>query len=62
MPVIPADRSKRTATLMCGVEPELRAAVEAEAVRRDTSLSSTVRQLIRAQLATLQGNAQAVAR
>lgn len=42
---------KRTATLICGVEPELRAAVEAEAARRDTSMSSTIRALIRAQLA-----------
>ncbi|WP_156640378.1 hypothetical protein [Bosea sp. PAMC 26642] len=44
-------RGKRTATLICGVEPELRAAVEAEADRRDTSLSSTVRALIRVALA-----------
>ena len=35
-------------------EPELRAAVEAEALRRDTSMSSTIRALIRAQLAALQ--------
>lgn len=62
MPVLPPDRPKRSATLICGVEPELRAAVEAEAARRDTSVSSTIRALIRAQLATLQGNAQAVAR
>lgn len=45
--------AKRTATLICGVEPELRAAVEAEAARRDTSMSSTIRALIRAQLAAL---------
>lgn len=44
-------RGKRTATLICGVEPELRAAVEREAERRDTSMSSTIRALIRAQLA-----------
>lgn len=44
-------RAKRTATLICGVEPELRAAVEREAERRDTSMSSTIRALIRAQLA-----------
>lgn len=57
------DRPKRTATLICGVEPDLRAAVEAEAARRDTSISSTVRALIRAQLATLpSGNLQAAAR
>lgn len=46
-------KTKRTATLICGVEPELRAAVEAEAARRDTSMSSTIRALIRAQLAAL---------
>lgn len=55
--------AKRTATLICGVEPELRAAVEAEAARRDTSMSSTIRALIRAQLAALNaGQMQAVAR
>ncbi len=47
------DRPRRTAHLICGVEPELRAAVEAEALRRDTSISSTIRALIRAQLAVL---------
>ena len=53
-------KAKRTATLICGVEPELRAAVEAEAARRDTSMSSTIRALIRAQLAAMQaGNRQA---
>ncbi len=46
-------KAKRTAQIICGVEPELRAAVEAEAERRDTSISSTVRALIRAQLAAL---------
>jgi hypothetical protein len=54
-------RAKRTATLICGVEPELRAAVEAEAARRDTSMSSAIRALIRSALAsqanTLQGAA-----
>lgn len=48
-----SSKAKRTATIICGVEPELRAAVEAEAERRDTSLSSTVRALLRAQLATI---------
>lgn len=62
MPVLAPGRPKRTATLICGVEPELRAAVEAEAQRRDTSISSTVRALIRAQLAAMQGNAPAAAR
>ena len=47
-------KAKRTATLICGVEPELRAAVEAEAARRDTSMSSTIPALIRAQLAAMQ--------
>lgn len=46
-------RQKRTAQLICGVEPELREAVEAEALRRDTSISSTIRALLRAQLAAL---------
>lgn len=54
-------KAKRTATIICGVEPELRAAVEAEAERRDTSLSSTVRALIRAQLATIRSGQQAAA-
>lgn len=52
-------RAKRTATLICGVEPELRAAVEREAVRRDTSISSTIRALIRTALAS-QPSQQAV--
>ncbi len=55
-------KAKRTATLICGVEPELRAAVEAEAARRDTSMSSTIRALIRAQLAALQSGNMQVAR
>lgn len=54
-------KAKRTATLICGVEPELRAAVEAEALRRDTSMSSTIRALIRAQLATLHPSQMQVA-
>jgi hypothetical protein len=55
-------RPKRTAQLICGVEPELREAVEAEALRRDTSMSSTIRALIRAQLAALKsGQMQAAA-
>ncbi|BCB17904.1 hypothetical protein OCUBac02_07980 [Bosea sp. ANAM02] len=54
-------KAKRTATLICGVEPELRAAVEAEAARRDTSMSSTIRALIRAQLAALNSSQMGVA-
>jgi hypothetical protein len=52
-------RGKRTATLICGVEPELRAAVEREAERRDTSMSSTIRALIRTALAVQSGSMQA---
>ena len=55
-------RQKRTAQLICGVEPELREQVEAEALRRDTSMSSTIRALLRAQLAALKsGQMQAAA-
>lgn len=57
-----SERSKRTAQLVCGVEPELRAAVEAEALRRDTSMSSTIRALIRAQLAALNASQMQAAR
>lgn len=54
-------RSKRSAYVGILVEPELRAAVEEEAARRDTSMSSTIRALIRAQLAAMQAaNRQAV--
>lgn len=56
-----SDRPRRTATLICAAEPELRAAVEAEARRRDTSISSTVRALIRAQLNATQASPAAQA-
>lgn len=46
-------RPKRSAYVGILVEPELRAAVEEEAARRDTTISTTIRALIRAQLATL---------
>ncbi|WID98416.1 hypothetical protein QO058_09345 [Bosea vestrisii] len=45
------NRPKRSEQLVLAAEPELRAAIEAEAARRDTSMSSTIRALIRAQLA-----------
>lgn len=58
-----ATKPRRTATIICGVEPELRAAVEAEATRRDASISSVVRTLIRAQLGMVQiGPSESVAR
>lgn len=54
---------KRTEHIGFVVEPELRAALEREAARRDTSMSSAIRALIRAQLAALQsGSMQAAAR
>lgn len=45
-----SDRPRRTEKLFVAAEPDLRAAIEREAVRRDTSMSSTIRALIRAQL------------
>lgn len=54
---------KRTEQVGVSVEPELRAAIEAEAARRDTSMSSVIRALIRAQLASLpSSNLEAAAR
>lgn len=47
-------RPKRSAYVGILVEPELRAAVEEEAARRDTTISTTIRALIRAQLAAMQ--------
>lgn len=56
------NRARRTEQLTLAAEPELRAAIEGEAVRRDTSMSSTIRALIRAQLAAIQaGNQRAAA-
>ena len=43
-------KDRRTATLVTAVEPELRARIEREAERRDTSLSSTIRSLLRSSL------------
>lgn len=45
-------RSKRTEKMLFAAEPELRAEIEAEAIRRDTSMSSTIRNLIRCALAS----------
>jgi hypothetical protein len=57
-----SNRGKRTEKLFLAAEPDLRRAIEAEAERRDTSMSSTIRALIRAQLASLaQGQTQAAA-
>ena len=54
-------RARRTEQIFVAAEPELRAAIEAEAARRDTSMSSAIRALIRSALAsqasTLQGAA-----
>ena len=46
------NRPRRTEKLFLAAEPELRAAIEREAVRRDASMSSTIRALIRTALAT----------
>lgn len=46
-----SSRGKRTEQLTLAAEPELRAAIEREAERRDTSMSSTIRALIRSALA-----------
>lgn len=57
-----SQRTRRTEQLTLAAEPELRAAIEREAARRDTSISSTIRALIRAQLAAIQsGNQRAAA-
>jgi hypothetical protein len=53
-------RTLRTEQITLAAEPELRAAIEREAELRDTSMSSTIRALIRAQLAALHSR-QAVA-
>lgn len=45
-------RPRRTEQLCVVAEPELRAAIEAEAARRDTSMSSAIRALIRSALAS----------
>lgn len=52
---------KRTEHIGLVVEPELRAELEREAVRRDTSMSSAIRALIRAQLAAIRSDNRQVA-
>lgn len=47
------DRIRRTEQVNFSADPELRAAIEREAARRESSMSSTVRYLIRAQLAAM---------
>ncbi|HEV2555253.1 MAG TPA: ribbon-helix-helix protein, CopG family [Bosea sp. (in: a-proteobacteria)] len=51
-------RARRTEQIFVAAEPELRAAIEAEAARRDTSMSSAIRALIRSALASQAGNLQ----
>lgn len=52
---------RRTEKLFLAADPDLRRAIEAEAVRRDTSMSSVIRALVRAQLAAQNaGRRQAV--
>jgi len=46
--------SKRTERIGLALDEDMRKRIEAEARRRETSMSSVVRALIRAQLATLQ--------
>lgn len=53
---------KRTAHINFVAEPELRDALQREAARRDTSLSSTIRALIRAAFAADRANSCAVGR
>lgn len=48
-----ADRPKRSEQLMLTVEPELRSRIEAEAWELGLTVSSTLRMMIRAQLATM---------
>lgn len=52
---------KRTEYIGLVVEPELRAELEREAARRDTSMSSAIRALIRAQLAAIHSDNRQVA-
>lgn len=53
---------RRTEKLFLAADPDLRRAIEAEAARRDTSMSSVIRALIRAQLASLPSSNLEVAR
>lgn len=54
--------SKRTERIGLALDEEMRSKIEAEARRRDTSMSSVVRTLIRAQLAAIQSGDMQVAR
>lgn len=56
-----SNRTRRTEQLTLAAEPELRAAIEREAARRDTSMSSAIRALIRAQLAAIHSDNRLVA-
>ena len=53
--------SKRTERIGLALDEDMRERIEAEARRRETSMSSVVRALIRAQLATLQPTSLRVA-
>lgn len=52
---------KRTAHINFVAEPELRDALQQEAARRDTSMSSAIRALVRAQLAAIHSGDQRAA-
>lgn len=56
-----SNRTRRTEKLFIAAEPELRAAIEREAERRDTSMSSAIRSLIRSALASQARNFQGAA-
>ena len=53
--------SNRTERIGLALDEDMRERIEAEARRRETSMSSVVRALIRAQLATLQPTSLRVA-
>lgn len=50
---MPPNTPRRTEKLFLAADPDLRRAIEAEAARRDTSMWSVIRALIRAQFASL---------
>ncbi|MGE7469225.1 ribbon-helix-helix protein, CopG family [Bosea sp. NPDC003192] len=50
--------SKRTERIGLALDEDLRGKIEAEARRRETSMSSVVRALVRAQLAAMQSGNQ----
>ncbi len=52
---------KRTERVGLVLDPELRAELEREAARRDSSMSSAIRALIRAQLAAIHSDNRQVA-